>query len=115
VARDSDDNDGFDPILLTADGIGPLAGQSVRVAGLFGGGLPRTTHDGWFLEAQARAWPTHSIYLRAPHTREPVCAGEDGACMLQAYGFSETGRSFVIATCCDVTTFTRDAPSDPAS
>lgn len=108
LARDYDEaSDGFDPIRLTAAGLGPIEGQTVRVAGLYGGGLPRTTFDGWFLEAQARAWPKHSIYLRAPAAREPVCIDDDGVCELRAYGFSETGRSFIIATSCDLTMFTR--------
>jgi hypothetical protein len=110
LARDYDEaHDFFDAIRLTAVGFGPLAGQSVRIGGLFGGGLPLTTADGWCLEAQARAWPTHSVFLTASGSREPVCIGDDGACELRACGFSETGRSFVIATSCDLTMFKRQA------
>lgn len=113
LARDYDEaHDFFDPIRLTAAGFGPLAGQTVRVGGLFGGGLPLTTADGWCLEAQARVWPTHSVFLTAPGARESVCVGEDGACELRACGFSETGRSFVIATSCDLTVFARPAGPD---
>jgi hypothetical protein len=110
LARDYQEaHDFFDPVRLTAAGFGPLAGQSVRVAGLFGGGLPLTTLDGWCLEAQARAWPTHSVLLTAPGAREPLCIGEDGACELRACGFSESGRSFVIATSCDLAMIARRA------
>ncbi len=110
LARDYDEaHDFFDPIRLTAAGFGPLAGQTIRVGGLFGGGLPLTTADGWQLEAQARIWPTHSVFLSAPGSREPVCIGEDGACELRACGFSETGRSLVIATSCELAMFTRHA------
>ncbi len=108
MARDYDEaHDFFEPIRLTAVGIGPLDGQAVKVAGLFGGGLPLTTRDGWLLEAQARAWPTHSVFLTAPGSREPVCVGEDGVCELRACGFSETGRTFVIATSCELMMFAR--------
>jgi hypothetical protein len=108
LARDhAEAHDFFDPIRLTAKGVGPLDGQLVRMAGLYGGGLPLTTADGWGLEVQARTWPTHSVFLSAPGSREPVCIGDDGACELRACGFSETGRSFVIATSCDLTMFTR--------
>ena len=108
LTRDYDEaHDFFDPIRLAAVGIGPLAGQSVRVGGLFGGGLPLTTADGWHLEAQARVWPTQLVFLSAPGSRESLCVGEDGACELRACGFSETGRSFVIATSCDLTIFAR--------
>ena len=110
IARDyAEAHDFFDPIRLTAAGFGPLAGQTVRMAGLFGGGLPFTTVDGWELEVQARIWPTHSVFLSVPRTREPMCIGEDGACEMRACGFSETGQSFIIATSCDLTIHTRPA------
>jgi hypothetical protein len=116
LARDYDEaHDFFNTVRLTADGFGPLAGQSIRVGGLFGGGLPLVTADGWCLAAQARVWPTHSIFLTAPGSREPVCIGEDGACELRACGFSETGRSFVIATSCELVMFTRHAEPDAAA
>ena len=108
LARDYNEaHDFFDSIRLTAIGFGPMAGQSIRIGGLFGGGLPLTTADGWCLDTQARGWPTHSVFLTAPGSRDPVCIGEDGVCELRACGFSETGRSFVIATSCDLTMFTR--------
>jgi hypothetical protein len=44
LARDA--NDAFDESELTAEGIGLLAGQKIRTAGLFGGSLPTTTADG---------------------------------------------------------------------
>src|SRR5262245_37224768 len=45
VARDAsvpahDEDDWQDRFELTAEGIGPMAKQSIRTAGLFGGGLP---------------------------------------------------------------------------
>src|SRR5262249_37257854 len=42
-----------DDFELEAQGIGPLEGQRIRTAGLFGGGLPRLTHDGWIVEQLA--------------------------------------------------------------
>ena len=99
----------FDQIRLTASGIGPLEGQTVRVAGVYGGGLPLTTSDGWRLETGAPAWPAHSVFLSAPGSHEPIFIGDDGPCELRACGFSETGRSFVIATSCDLAMFTRTA------
>lgn len=93
-----------------AQGFGPLAGQAVRTGGLFGGGLPYTTADGWSLDECAEAWPVRTVLLTAPNDlqgREPVAVGDDGACELRAFGFSETGLSFVIATSCDLAIFTR--------
>jgi hypothetical protein len=116
LARDyNESHDFFDPIRLTGTGIGPLEGQAIRMAGLFGGGLPLTTLDGWLLEAQARAWPTHSVFLTAPGSRESICVGDDGACELRACGFSETGRSFIIATSCELAMFTRQAEPGAAA
>jgi hypothetical protein len=110
VARDSAEaHDFFDQIRLTADGFGPLAGRSIRMAGLFGGGFPLTTADEWCLEVHAQAWPTQSVFLRAPAARKPVCIGDDGECEMRACGFSETGRSFIIATSCELAIFTRPA------
>lgn len=108
VARDQREaHEYFDPIRLTANGFGPLDGRTVRMAGLMGGGLPLSTVDGWLLEVQARAWPTQSVFLTAPDSRQPVCIGEDGPCEMRACGFSETGRSFIIATSCELAIFTR--------
>ncbi|WP_435020278.1 hypothetical protein TA3x_001741 [Tundrisphaera sp. TA3] len=108
VARDDDEaHDFFDPIRLTAIGIGPLDGHVVRVVGLFGGGLPLTTCDGWRMRVQAREWPTQSVYLVAPDSDQEICIGDDGACEWRACGFSETGRSFVIATSCGLMIFAR--------
>jgi hypothetical protein len=117
VARDYNEaHDYFDPIRLVARGFGPLDGKSIRMAGLFGGGLPRTTKDDWSLEEVAPCWPTRNIELTGPDLAhedgsvargEPVLVAEDSPCELRAYGFSETGRSFVIAVTCDLVIFAR--------
>ncbi len=117
LARDYvEAHDFFDPIRLLAQGFGPLEGKSIRMAGLFGGGLPLTTKDEWFLEEEAPAGPTRSILLTPPTVKhedgrimngESVVIGDEGACELRAYGFSETGRSLVIAISCDLITFAR--------
>lgn len=53
VARQRVDEAGDWDILdrrrLTAPGIGPLDGKSIRVAGIWGGGLPVMSPDGWEL------------------------------------------------------------------
>lgn len=54
LARDDgDDPRWFDAQTLRAHAIGPWEGREVTVAGLVGGGLPRTTSDGWGLEVVA--------------------------------------------------------------
>jgi len=110
LARDYDEaHDFFDRIHLTAAGFGPLQGATVRMAGLMGGGLPLSTHDGWGLVVEARAWPTYTFFLTAPGSRDPICLGDDGTCEFRACGFSETGQSFIFATSCELLVFARAA------
>src|SRR5579884_2349605 len=59
VARDYDAlYEHIDPVHLTAKGIGPLTGESIRIAGIYGGGLTRRTHDHWRLEELLTDGPT---------------------------------------------------------
>jgi hypothetical protein len=101
----------FDQIRLESVGFGPLDGIKIRMAGLFGGGLPLTTQDGWRLEVQARQWPNTSVFLTAPASKDSICIGDDGAVEMRACGFSETGKSFIIATSADITAFAREYDS----
>jgi hypothetical protein len=66
LARDSTDGDLLDTQALDAEGIGPLAQQRIRAAGIHGGGLPQTTSDGWTTEDLVLGWPDHSLLL-GPH------------------------------------------------
>lgn len=115
VARDYDD---FyeDEQFLEADGIGPLQGQTVRVSGLFGGGLPISTQDGWSVELVTLDWPVKDILLLEPFSflygslyGKPTAFHKIGAeSELRACGFSYTGNTLVIATSSDVAVFSRD-------
>jgi len=100
---------------LEAEGIGPLSGKLIIMAGLFGGGLPTITADRWQLESVTLKWPDKSILLVHPgsdlfgslYSRpdEMSKIAEDST--IRAYGFSHTGKSFVIATSSDVTVYAR--------
>ncbi len=110
IARDPTPAERFcDEISLKVKGFGPLEGQTLPIAGLCGGGLPNSTWDGWHLQAIPLPWPYHRIVLEHPFRsmyQDPssaTCVGDDGPCELRACGFSPTGRSFVIATSCDLT------------
>jgi len=114
LARDVNDSPNFiNQFKLEALGIGPLEGQWIRVGGLHGGGLPNSTDDGWGLIALPLPWPKYYVFLTSSWksiyrgTEHAVKVATDEVCELRAYGFSETGRSFVIATSCDITLFTR--------
>ena len=100
---------------LKALGIGPLEGQMISIAGLFGGGLLQATEDNWELEAIQTHWPDTSVVLIQPHQtffwEEPsgwTKIFEEQVCEFRTYGFSETGCSFVIATSCQLHIFSRE-------
>jgi hypothetical protein len=100
---------------LEAQGIGILGDRTIRMSGLFGGGLPSITEDGWQLESVTLKWPEQMLILLPPgsylygivtgHPDTMVKIFEDSC--IRAYGFSYTGRSFIVATTSDVTVFTR--------
>ncbi|MEJ5078136.1 hypothetical protein [Erwinia sp. MYb535] len=48
--------DWYDPINLTCNGIGPLAGEKISIAGQCGGGLPMYNHYGETLERVSPSW-----------------------------------------------------------
>jgi len=93
----------YDETGLLAQGIGPAEQQFIRLAGLHGGGLRRAARDGWSLEMVAPDWPLQSIIIQPPGCCVLIERFADGCTKieedheLRAFGFSETGRSFVIA------------------
>ena len=106
---DEEPMDSFDSVDLTAEGFGPLGNERIRMAGLFGGGLALTTSDGFQLEECHPRPGRRGIMLIRPD-RLKAFAGDEGVCEMRAFGFSETGLSFVIATSCDLTVFMRPSP-----
>lgn len=109
LARDDEEPmDRFDRVRLTAPGFDAIEGEDVRMAGLFGGGLAWTTLDGHRLEEHSPAWPRRGVVLVTPDRVRTLIA-EDGTCELRAFGFSQTGRSFVVATSCELMLFARSA------
>ena len=109
IARDSTNSvyDHFSTSKLIAAGFAVLNGQEVRMAGLYGGGLPISTEDNWFLELRKK---NDEVFLsKAVSTKDKDLAlvGDGKLCELRAFGFSETGKSFVIATSCSLIIFAR--------
>ncbi len=105
VARDYDIDlkQWADPIRLTAEGIGPLGEQTVRMAGIWGGGLPLFTADGWNLNAIPLSLVEYIALLCPPQT-DIYSDKTFDQCLkiymgdpIRACGFSDTGRSFVVA------------------
>jgi hypothetical protein len=111
-----DDDEYFeDSNHLEAEGIGPLSGKTINIAGLFGGGLPTCTDDMWVLESITLEWPENNILLVEPGSDlygsnfgkpdnfHKVGKGSE----IRAYGFSHTGKSFIVATSSEVYIYAR--------
>lgn len=100
IARDSGEY--LDYSEFEAEGIGILANQTICVVGLFGGNLPNTTTDDWKLSEKPE--DSKQIFLSHKTLLEDDArfVGDEGGCEMRAFGFSETGNSFVIATSCDL-------------
>lgn len=116
VARDDSTDFDFDAGNLLVSGIGPLEGKRIRTAGLAGGGLASGTHDGWCVERHPFAFPDEELFVGPPgqtmlwtqHGVQTHLYKLGGfVTELRAYGFSPTGRSFIVATSSDVLIFAR--------
>src|SRR3569833_9791 len=91
---------------LRCSGIGPLADDLIMIAGLYGGGLHRTTDDGWAVDVVAPDWPTERIVLSEAGSNlmaDKATTGwrqvrREDFFQLHAYGFSPSGRTLVVAT-----------------
>lgn len=101
---------------LEAAGIGPLQGATIRMSGLFGGGLPTRTTDGWSVEVIVLDWPVSEVVLLEPKSflygslyGKPTAFHKIGSdSEMRACGFSYSGRSLVIATTSTISIFRRD-------
>ncbi|GAA2645901.1 MULTISPECIES: hypothetical protein [Streptomyces] len=118
IARDRDpDFDTSTPDAhpdLACPGLGPIAGAPVRIAGLFGGGLHRTTPDGWTLDVVSPEWPRDRVILSVDggaHEGPPGGSWwhvfHSDYSELRAAGFSPSGRTLAVATSSDLTLWTR--------
>jgi hypothetical protein len=105
------------PTKLEALGIGPLENQAIRIAGLCGGGLPYHSSDNWSIKVSnyisEKKYSSSEVTLVQPHkptnevTPFSTVVYENDICEFRAAGFSETGRSFVCASSCDLVIFYR--------
>jgi hypothetical protein len=117
IARDPSEDFDHDTSNLLAFGIGPLAEHCIRTAGLHGGGLAFSTPDGWSLNLFTLAWPASSLFLTPPgHWIYGPAFNKPGTTTklatdseIRAFGFSPTGRAFIIATSSDLSIFNRNA------
>lgn len=105
----------LDEVGLGAFGIGPLADERVRIAGLSGGGLPTGTQDGWRVRSLPVDWPDDRVVLEPPDC-DALRAGHENGCVailandtieLRAFGFSPSGQLLIVATSADLRLYVR--------
>ncbi|WP_392551170.1 hypothetical protein RHO14_06635 [Orbus wheelerorum] len=116
LARDYEENgDWYNPLALTCQGIGTIAGELIDITGLCGGGLPIINQYGESLELVAINWPLEDIYF-CPSGKSVFIENLQTSCQhifsdyIQSYGFSWNGVFIVIATSSDVTIWQRLSP-----
>ncbi len=109
VARDPDPSFPFDEDSRMTEGIGPMAGQEILINGeIYGGALPLSTEDGWRLTGCLSNSSDDAIQLIAPIGTDQKPGKFTGFVPeIRVFGFSPTGRSFVIVTGAEVFTFAR--------
>jgi hypothetical protein len=119
VSRDAElDYSIEDPQRLVATGIGPLAGQEIRMAGLYGGGLTKQTSDFWHIETVYFRWPDQGCIVLMPEESDLwAMEGQrlkfEGSTRIheidsfRVAGFSASGKSLVIAESHTLTIFNR--------
>jgi hypothetical protein len=105
IARGAESRgDADDPYPICTTGIGPLAGQRIALTGLWGGGMRTTASDGWSVCRIAPHWPAECAVLSAPGAPElddpakVTMLAKDLEPTIRAIGFSDSGRSLVVAT-----------------
>lgn len=115
VARDYDGDifEWMNNQTLTAEGIGPLEGERVRVVGIWGGGLPNTTDDHWSVQSHGSTGGNVAVFLEPPESPqvglvEPILYKLYEWDPLIAYGFTSSGRTFVISCSNRLDIWTRD-------
>lgn len=104
IARDREEpsDDWYDIAHLEAQGIGPLDGVRVRLSGLNGGGLPTRGIKDWSVDSVVLRWPHQSLLFVEPFkwiyddAAQITLIGLESE--VRAFGFSDTGRSLVLAT-----------------
>ena len=106
----------FNQSTNSINGFDILSNVEIYTSGLYGGDhLPKVTADGWTLivsqpqpdDKPFENYLVQRIFLLSPDKREEIFITKDGPCELRAYGFSDTGDSFVVALSCDLTIYSR--------
>lgn len=107
----------FDQTNSTVKGFDFLKGIKIKTGGLHAEDfLSKKTNDDWKIVASEKQPDDHpfekylvtKIFLNSPDNSEKFFICKDGACELRAFGFSETGKSLVVATSCELVIWSRE-------
>ena len=116
VGRDYDQDYPFNTQSLIADSMPPMREPKIRTAGLHGGGLAKGTEDGWHIEKDPTLWPHSNLYLFSGSQRlfwkregenDQVTKVASDSGEVRVFGFSPTGRSFIVAYSSDLEIYSR--------
>jgi hypothetical protein len=78
--------------------------------------LPTKTVDGWELiisepepdKPTFEKYFIRNVFLKHALEENKIFITKDGACELRSFGFSETGKSFIVALSCELTIWARN-------
>jgi hypothetical protein len=114
--NDSDWWQNFNQETNSIKGFDILDKTEISTCGLFGqNNLLKSTSDGWTLtvsnpepdDKPFEMYLVQKIHLVSPDKKEKIFITKDGPCELRAFGFSETGKSLIVALSCDLTIYSR--------
>lgn len=103
--------------LLLCDGIGPLANETIQLAGLSGGGLPLGSERGESLNAVYPNWPLCDLIFCSDFG-SALIEHWQASCVriasdhVRTFGFSWTGNAFAYATSSDVHVYLRTSAAE---
>jgi len=119
IARESNNGDWwnrFDEITNSIVGFNVLENINIKTHGLYGeDNLPKITEDFWILEKTSpmpddkpfEKYLVQKIYLISPNKKKRIFITKDGPCELRAYGFSDTGKTMIVASSCEIVIYAK--------
>lgn len=120
IARETNNGDwwnSFDQSANSILGFDFLDKIEILTQGLYGvDNLPKRSEDGWELlctdpqpdDKPFEKYLVKSIYLVSPDREQKLLICKDGPCEFRAFGFSDSGETFVVASSCDLVIYSRE-------
>lgn len=119
IARLNNDSDWWEKFDRTNNsivGFDILDGVNIITFGIYSkDDLRKSTKDGWRLEFsphqidanESSKIHSQEIYLALPEINHKEVIYKDGPCELRAFGFSDTGKSLIVASSCELIIYSR--------